>query len=164
MHLPARPMTIGSRRLFQNHSQCKRRAGEIEFPHARGDPMQLRRLLLIFALAILSTITASGQTPQPPTPLNGGDFSSVTQPLTKVPTGVILIKGAWSSASDSVTPVPEGATVTDNVFRSEYFGASLSLPSGWNQKHEGPPPSDSGRYVLAQLRPADASPGHTQAT
>jgi len=47
---------------------------------------------------------------------NGGDFSSNTQPLTKVPAGVILVKGAWSSASDSVTPVPEDGNVTNNVF------------------------------------------------
>jgi hypothetical protein len=91
-------------------------------------------------------------------PGNGGDFSSVTsstETLTKVPTGVILVKGAWSSASDSVTPLPEGSSVANDVFKNEYFGIRYALPAGWTQRYEGPPPSDSGRYVLAQIRPAD---------
>jgi hypothetical protein len=88
-------------------------------------------------------------------PKSGGDFSETTEPQTKIPVGVILVKGAWSSASDSVTPVPESGSVTNNVFTSRYFGMTYSLPTGWTQKHEGPPPSDSGRYVLAEIRPAD---------
>ena len=92
-------------------------------------------------------------------PKNGGDFSNNTQPLTKVPAGVILVKGAWSSASDSVTPVPEGGNVTNNVFRDQYFGMSYALPKDWTEKYKGPPPSDSGRYVLAQIRPADTFKG-----
>ena len=47
---------------------------------------------------------------------NGGDFSSNTHPATKVPEGVILVKGAWSSASDSVTPVPEGGSDFQQCF------------------------------------------------
>jgi hypothetical protein len=75
--------------------------------------------------------------------------------MKKVPSGVILVKGASSSASDSVTPVPEGGSVTGNVLTNEYFGITFSLPADWTQKYQGPPPSESGRYVLAQLRPAD---------
>jgi hypothetical protein len=37
----------------------------------------------------------------------------------------------------------------------------LPLQSGWVQKYEGPPPSDSGYYVLAQLRPADPNAGES---
>jgi hypothetical protein len=92
-------------------------------------------------------------------PQNGGDFSDNLQPVTKVPTGVILVKGAWSSASDSVTPLPEGGSVTNNVFINRYFGMSYTLPSDWTEKYKGPPPSESGRYVLAQLRPADTFKG-----
>jgi hypothetical protein len=92
-------------------------------------------------------------------PENGGDFSTNTHPTTKVPTGVILVKGAWSSASDSVTPVPEGGSVANNVFNDQYFGISYPLPKDWTEKYKGPPPSDSGRYVLAQIRPADAYKG-----
>jgi hypothetical protein len=73
-----------------------------------------------------------------------------------VPTGVILVKGAWSSASDSVTPVPEAGSVTNNVFSNQYFAMTYSLPADWAEKYKGPPPSDSGRYVLAQISPGDA--------
>src|SRR5258708_27370366 len=52
---------------------------------------------------------------------NGGDFSNNVQPANKVPAGVILVKGAWSSASDSVTPLPEGGSVTNNVFSNQHF-------------------------------------------
>jgi hypothetical protein len=92
-------------------------------------------------------------------PKNGGDFSDNAHPQTKVPEGVILVKGAWSSASDSVTPVPEGGSVTNNVFSNEYFGITYALPPGWTEKYKGPPPSDSGRYVLAQIGPADTYKG-----
>ncbi|PYX68430.1 MAG: hypothetical protein DMG78_25060 [Acidobacteria bacterium] len=114
-------------------------------------------------LALSMPLLAWGQNARPPqNPENGGDFSSNVQPLTKVPEGVILVKGAWSSASDSVTPMPEGGRVTNNVFSDPYFGISYAPPSGWTQKFEGPPPSDSGRYVLAQIRPADGYTGATR--
>lgn len=120
-----------------------------------------RRLLsspLVFALSL--SLLAWGQSAQPQSPpKNGGDFFNNTLPPTKVPTGVILVRGAWSSASDSVTPVPEGGNVTNNVFRDQYFGMTYALPKDWTEKYKGPPPSDSGRYVLAQLRPADTFKG-----
>lgn len=95
---------------------------------------------------------------------NGGDFSTNTHPteIQKVPTGVILIKGAWASASDSVTPLPEGGTIANKVYTSQYFGLSYPLPEDWFQKHQGPPPSETGRYVLAQIRPADTFKGPTR--
>ncbi len=115
------------------------------------------RLLVVITLPI--SLAAFGQDSKPKNELNnGGDFSSATNSAdapVKVPTGVVLVKGAWSSASDSVTPLPEGSNVSDNVFRDDYFGIRYPLPSGWTQRYEGPPPSDSGRYVLAQIRPAD---------
>lgn len=95
--------------------------------------------------------------------LNGGDFSQGS-PLNKVPADVILVKGAWSSASDDVTPVPEGGKVTPEAYDNAYFGLTLTLPKGWIQKYEGPPPSDSGYYVLAQLRPAETIAGRLPAT
>ena len=90
---------------------------------------------------------------------NGGDFSNPVGPITKVPTGVILVKGAWSSASDSVTPVPEGGSVINNIFRNQYFGMTYTLPPNWTQKYQGPPPSEGGRYALAQIGPADTYKG-----
>jgi hypothetical protein len=103
--------------------------------------------------ALLSLqIFASAQNPPQAPASNGGDFSTVTGPITKVPEGVILVKGAWSSASDSMTPVPEGSTFTNNVFSNRYFAMSYTLPPGWAKNYDGPPPSDTGRYVLAQIK------------
>jgi hypothetical protein len=86
------------------------------------------------------------------------------QNVDKVPAGVILVKGAWSSASDSVTPLPEGVAVAGGAFRDPYFGIEYTLPAGWVQKFEGPPPSESGRYVLGQIGAADTSPGTARGT
>jgi hypothetical protein len=81
------------------------------------------------------------------------------QGVTKVPAGVVLVKGPWSSASDLVTPVPEGGSVASDVFSDPYFGMTFPLPPNWTEKYKGPPPSDSGRYVLAQLSPSDMFKG-----
>jgi hypothetical protein len=85
---------------------------------------------------------------------NGGDSHSSTQRQTEVPEPDILVRDAWSSASDSITPRPEGGSVTHNVFRNRYFGMTYVLPPDWTEEYEGPPPSDSGRYVLAEITPA----------
>jgi hypothetical protein len=95
---------------------------------------------------------------------NGGDFSDNVQPLNKVPSGVILVKGAWASASDSVTPLPEGGTIANGVFSDQYFGITYTLPPDWIEKYKGPPPSDSGRYVLAQLGPGETFKGPARGT
>jgi hypothetical protein len=91
-------------------------------------------------------------------PQNGGDFSN-NPDAKKLPTGVILVRGAWSSASDSVTPLPEGGRVAKGVYNNPYFGLTYSLPSDWTEKYTGPPPSDSGYYVLAQFRTAETFKG-----
>jgi hypothetical protein len=118
---------------------------------------------LACVLALSMPLLAWGQSGKPQhAPESGGDFSNSTQPITKVPEGVILVKGAWASASDAVTPLPEGGNVTNDVFTDPYFGISYALPSGWTQKFDGPPPSDSGRYVLAQLRPGEGYKGTTR--
>lgn len=122
--------------------------------------MQRRLLYSLVILGFFVSLLGWAQDAQAQNaPKNGGDFSNNTQPVTKVPAGVILVKGAWSNASDSVTPVPEGGNVTNNVFRDQYFGMTYALPKGWTEKYKGPPPSDSGRYVLAQIRPADTFKG-----
>ena len=92
-------------------------------------------------------------------PQNGGDFSQQLEPSAKVPSGVILVKGAWASASDSVTPVPEGGQVTNSVYSNPYFGLTYTLSPDWAKKYDGPPPSDSGYYVLAQIQPASTFKG-----
>jgi hypothetical protein len=50
--------------------------------------------------------------------------------------------------------VPEAGNVANGVFNDPYFGIIYPLPEGWSEEYKGPPPSDSGRYVLAELTPA----------
>src|SRR5271154_1261534 len=75
--------------------------------------------LLCFAQTLLGQ--SQGSAPVPP-------HAQSAEPG-KVPSGVILVKGAWSSASDSVTPLPEGGVITNNVYVNEYFGLSYPLPA-----------------------------------
>jgi Gram-negative bacterial TonB protein C-terminal len=121
------------------------------FSRARKKTMRTGILCLILAEVFLWVPTFGQDRPPKPSPP-----SSVTAPVTVVPKDTILVKGAWSSASDSFTPVPEGSTFANGAFNNAYFGMSYSLPSGWVKGNEGPPPSDSGRYVLAQMRLPDA--------
>jgi hypothetical protein len=106
--------------------------------------------LVCFAISLTAHAQSSLQ--------SGGDFSNNPQP-NALPSDVLLVKGAWSSASDSVTPVPEGGRVANNVFSNKYFGLTYALSPDWTEKYSGPPPSDSGYYVLAQIRPAGTSKG-----
>jgi hypothetical protein len=73
-----------------------------------------------------------------------------------------IVKGAWASASDSTTPLPEGGNIADNIYRNPYFGLSYPLAADWGEKTKGPPPSDSGYYVLAQIRPLDTYKGSSK--
>jgi len=77
--------------------------------------------------------------------------------VTVVPKGVILIKGATPSASDSSTPLPEQGSVAGGRYRNPYFGLSYPIPAGWNEQPAGPPPSDSGSYVLAEYALLDGA-------
>lgn len=95
------------------------------------------------------------------TPQSGGDFSS-NPDAKKLPTETILVKGAWSSASDTSTPLPEGGRVSKNIYANTYFGLAYPLSPDWTEKYSGPPPSDSGYYVLAQIRPADTFAGESR--
>ena len=114
-------------------------------------------LLLVLILSVWSGSAWSQDAKSQSHDHGCGDQPVNPGPTKKVPKGVILVKGAWSSASDSVTPLPECGTFTDNVFDNEYFGIKYSLPAGWSEKFKGPPPSDSGRYVLAQIGPSETS-------
>jgi len=119
----------------------------------------------LLVLALSASLPVWGQSAKPQSaPRNGGDFSDNIQSLDKVPTGVILVKGAWSSASDTVTPLPEGGSVVNQVFSNQYFAMTYTLPADWIEKYKGPPPSDSGRYVLAQFSPAETFKGPARGT
>jgi hypothetical protein len=125
----------------------------------------MRKRTFYFLAAIAFFISSPGwiqkswsQNSQPPKPpANGGDFSNVLNPVSRVPEGVILVKGAWSSASDSATPDPEASSFDSRVFRDPYFAISYALAAGWEKGYDGPPPSDSGRYVVAQFRFIDTN-------
>jgi len=116
----------------------------------------LIRLLIPLVFFAWSLSVAQDNSPSGSDPRN-------TQP-DRLPTGAILVKGAWSGASDSETSSPEGGRVVDGVYRNAYFGLSYTLSSHWTERYTGPPPSDSGYYVLAQIEPEDngksASLGH----
>src|SRR5712691_7021736 len=120
-----------------------------------------RRCIVILAVSL--PLLAQNSKPQP-APKNGGDFSNTIQPEMKVPKGVILVKGARSSASDSVTPIPEGGNVANNIFSDPYFGMTYPVPPDWSEKYKGPPPSDNGRYVLAQITPMPSFKGPARGT
>ncbi len=115
----------------------------------------------LFVLGCSLSLPAWGQGASQSLTSNSNPSSSL---LTKVPSGVILVKGAWSSASDSVTPLPEGGNVANAAFSDPYFGITYALPPGWTEKYNGPPPSETGRYVLAQLSPAGTTKGSNRGT
>jgi hypothetical protein len=117
--------------------------------------MRLRFSEFLVFLVWIFAVVPPGQSASGQTLADNNGAPANPRAMQKVPSGVILVKGAWSSASDSVTPVPEGGSVTGKGFANRYFGITFPLPAEWTQKYQGPPPSESGRYVLAQLRPAD---------
>lgn len=117
----------------------------------------MRHESLFFAIIVLASmsIVCSAQQAggQGELPSQGGDFSSNPKPK-KLPSGVILVNGAVPSASDSSTPIPEAGTITERIYTNSYFGLSFTLPPGFTQKYVGPPPSENGFYVLAQIDPS----------
>jgi hypothetical protein len=60
--------------------------------------------------------------------------------------------------------LPEESSVTNNAFSDRYFGITYGLPRDWIEKYKGPPPSDTGQYVLAQLSPAATFKGSAKGT
>ena len=61
-----------------------------------------------------------------------------------------------------MTPLPEGGTIVNHTYTNTYFGLSYPLPADWFQQFQGPPPSDRGRYVLAQIKPSATYKGPTR--
>jgi hypothetical protein len=72
--------------------------------------------------------------------------------------------GPGPSASDAEEPVPEGGVFTEHAYSNRYFGFSFELPKGWEKNVDGPPPSDTGYYVLAQFRHWDPAQGSGNGT
>jgi hypothetical protein len=63
--------------------------------------------------------------------------------------------GPGPSVGGTEMPVPEDGIVADGTYTSEYFGFSYRLPQGWKEGFAGPPPSDTGYYVLAEFKKVD---------
>jgi hypothetical protein len=112
----------------------------------------LQPVFLCLSLFLIGSRNVAAQTPPEQALPNGGDFAPM--PAGKLPTGVILVKGAEPSASDRATPLPEEGRVARNVYQNRYLGLTYPLPPDWMEAVQGPPPSDRGGYVLAQLIPA----------
>ena len=129
-------------------------------------------LLLLIVVLSIGTLAQSQASPQSSGAIYSPDGTRIGErppgtpepELKPVPPNTILVKGAWASASDSSTPLPEGGAIVDSVYRNQYFGLSYTVPPDWYQKFQGPPPSDSGYYVLAQLRPNDKFKGTMKGT
>ncbi|HEY6923208.1 MAG TPA: energy transducer TonB [Steroidobacteraceae bacterium] len=118
----------------------------------------MQRIVPFFAglgFAALAAVSLAFQQPAH----NGGDFSDQTHPVTKVPPNTLIVKGAWTASSDSITPDPEGGTLTGNTYDDPYFGLEFTLPANWTKMYDGPPPSDSGYYSLLQLIPVETARG-----
>jgi hypothetical protein len=98
----------------------------------------LLRLLVFFAASLLVDAAARGAAQPGP-----------------VPGGLILVKGAWSSAAGTSSSLPEDGTLSNGRYDNAYFGLDYAVGSDWTQRYQGPPPSDSGYYVLAQIEPKD---------
>jgi hypothetical protein len=79
-----------------------------------------------------------------------------------VPANVILVKGSWSSTAGLPSPLPEDGAVSHGEYGNAYFGLEYSIGADWTQIYAGPPPSEGGYYVLAQIEPRNASQGFGQ--
>ncbi len=146
--------------------------GELKGAKLHSKTFTFKTFALLLTVVLCGSIGARAQdadpekppTPPPPPVESGGDFAGVNPDAKKIPQGVIIVKGAVPSASDSSTPVPESGSVTENLYSNPYFGLTFPLPADWYQKYAGPPPSDSGRYVLTQLEPTRAFKGPARGT
>jgi hypothetical protein len=96
----------------------------------------LSRLLVFFAASLLTDAAACGAAQYGP-----------------LPAGVILVKGAWSSAAGTSRSLPEDGAMSNGRYDNAYFGLGYAVGGDWTQRYAGPPPSDSGYYVLAQIEP-----------
>lgn len=115
----------------------------------------LQPLYLSATLLLLVFAGAFAQTPPPaPVPLDGDFGPPPTGSEKPLPADVILIKGTEPSASDHKTPLPEQGKIVKGVYQNRYFGISYPLPENWSEPFAGPPPSDTGTYVMATIVPS----------
>jgi len=102
-----------------------------------------RRIVSLLVMMWLCLAATAAQAPNP------------QHAQTAVPKGAILVKGTEPASSDTITPLPEEGSVVDGRYHNAYFGLTYPIPQGWTEQPAGPPPSDSGSYVLAQFALSD---------
>ncbi|HTU43499.1 MAG TPA: energy transducer TonB [Bryobacteraceae bacterium] len=125
----------------------------------------MKRLFRLLAfLAVSASLPARGQDAIQSSVPRSGDSPSATPLSKKIPERALLATGAWSSTSDSTTPLPEGGSVANGAYTNAYFGFSYKLPAGWMEKAAGSPPSATGSYALTLLTPADNYKGSGRGT
>lgn len=75
--------------------------------------------------------------------------------LARLAAAIGLLSGVmWHQGSALVSlPLPHEGSVTDGRYINKYFNISYPVPAGWTEGLEGPPPSESGYYVLGTLVP-----------
>jgi hypothetical protein len=100
-----------------------------------------RRIAIVFLMCALRVHAQSEVVNDKVNPLD----------LKPLPAGVLLVPGAVASSSDAKTPLPEQGKFLKNTYANRYFGLTWSFPEAWSQEFDGPPPSDSGAYVLANI-------------
>jgi len=110
------------------------------------------RFLMLWLLSCSIAFAQGDFAPPPPK-----DDPLRVQSAKPLPLNTILLPGAVPSASDSRTPVPESGSIRKNVYENAYFGMRYEFPEQWSQEFSGPPPSDTGTYVLANLTASRAS-------
>ena len=64
---------------------------------------------------------------------------------------------AVDAARDGRVADPEDGVLADGVFTNRYFDLAYPLPAGWKAGLTGPPPSNSGYYVLNTPTPETGS-------
>jgi hypothetical protein len=121
----------------------------------------------VVQLTFLCAAVAGAQVLPPDAGPPSGDFAPAQPPsiLKKLPTDVILVKGAEPSSSDHVTPLPEEGSVSKTgVYQNRYFGLTWPIPNDWMESYKGPPPSDHGTYVLVNILPSPSFKGPAKGT
>jgi len=111
--------------------------------------------LSIFSLSMMvsTCLTASAQgAPQKAAP-------KTTAPNTEPQKASVPNRGPRPDSTDPNVPEPEGGTITNGTYTNQYFGLSYPLPRDWKESLEGPPPSESGYYVLRNLEPGETFKG-----
>ena len=83
------------------------------------------RLLVFFAASLLWDAAAYGAAQ------GAGQYG----PL---PAGVILVKGAWSSAAGTLNSLPEDGKMSNGTYDNAYFGLGYAVGRDWTQRYEGP--------------------------